>query len=636
MAHTPRDARFGAPKILLPTGSWSYIIDLYEAEYPSSMIFLDFEIADGIGNLRAQVASETAKAYLIKLFKQHPSVKHLEADVTVTAPFRSAQRDPFDIAFDSWDGQSADPLLESGVTLLRYPAIEMIGERRVGETIVIIVRLENEPDQWTVGEPTTIEGVPETWKQIDVDVVLHSAQLDIDATTARETVIIRRDQDCTPAFFQARILPEAAKAGEIQIDVHFFYESRRCGAAKRTMLLTFEQTGTSIEGSGKMNKAEQTQPSPHHEATAPKNFTLPTQIQPGLEASELTIIIDRQGSGVNEQYRWSTYSRVAGEGKLTTVGPLDLHGSGREFAWKLVENFNNLPAGGHERTVKGVGRKIWEATPGNFQTHYLDLVARRGTGFPIQIFSDEPYVPWEMMLPADPTGSRDYDHLFIQHPIARWPLSTSRRAPTEFKVGMLASFVPTYTSRFLLAAKEEGTWLCERLGAVAQSPSYDEFLNFLEKPPEATSVQIVHFAGHGTISDAEPASIEMLDEKFVTVDEVRQPGIKLGHRDRSLFVLNACEVGSTSIELGLVIGWADALIGNAFGGVIAPLWQVKDEYASAMIKTTLERFLRQSETIGEALRVAREESRSSSTTPFSYVLYGDVMARSNGGTAIKS
>ncbi len=221
------------------------------------------------------------------------------------------------------------------------------------------------------------------------------------------------------------------------------------------------------------------------------------------------------------------------------------------------------------RAIRGIGQQIWQASPQQFKEHYLSLVSSHGTNFPIQLFSDEVNVPWEMMWPSDPSSDQDFDHLFMGHPIARWP-GASGLITNSFKAGMIASFVPTYVSRLLPAAQAEGLWLQTELGAVAHEASYDGFLDFLENPPANRHVQIVHFAGHGSSAAPDsPASIEMDALKSITVDEVRQGAIKLGKRDHPLFILNACEVGTSTNELGLADGWAMALIGNKFGGVLA-------------------------------------------------------------------
>ncbi|OXE38680.1 hypothetical protein CCS92_27815, partial [Methylobacterium radiotolerans] len=47
--------------------------------------------------------------------------------------------------------------------------------------------------------------------------------------------------------------------------------------------------------------------------------------------------------------------------------------------------------------MKGIGEEIWEAAPSAFKAVYIDLYSRLGRDFPIQIITDEPHVPWEMM-----------------------------------------------------------------------------------------------------------------------------------------------------------------------------------------------------------------------------------------------
>lgn len=633
MADSKRETRYGQPTVSVPDSSWLYLVEVFQSRFPNTLISLTFRFERGHGTLEAQVGSEKGKTMLDQLFREHPFVVSLDSTIIVAAPFRSAhESDPTDGAFESF---GINALSGDTVTVERFPSIEVAGDLKVGQAVVVVVRLNEEVDWLTEGAASSIEGVPAGWKAIEVEVSLDAEHLEFEENDAREKIVVRRDQKCRPAYFYGHVASSAANAKGIQINAHFFYEGRKCGFAKHVVPLAESApekgpVGNTNESAMAASGAVSIQPG-YGTSSSPAAF------RAGLDASDLIISIDKDDFGPEGRYRWLSYSAaVGGMQRRKETGVIDLGTSARDYALDLLNRSRNLSTGAHARAIRGIGQQIWEAAPQQFKEHYLSLVSSRGANFPIQVFSDEVNVPWEMMWPSDPSSDQDFDHLFMRHPIARWP-GTSSLITNSFKAGMIASFVPTYVSRPLPAAQAEGLWLQTELGAVAHETSYNGFLDFLENPPANKHVQIVHFAGHGSSAAPDsPASIEMDALKMITVDEVRQGAIKLGKRDHPLFILNACEVGTNTNELGLADGWAMALIGNKFGGVIAPLWPIDDEDSGLMIQKTLVSFLKSGETLAESLRQARVSARTLSPTPFCYVLYGDVMARAESANAATS
>jgi hypothetical protein len=614
---------YGRPNISLPE-EWSYLLEVFEDRYPNALARLSFSMSGSDGRLEATVSSEPAAAFLRELFLRSPTISTLDASVVVAAPFRSATgTDPMDLAFDSKFGAEPKPTGTDGdeaVVVHRYPSILSKGQLAVGEEISVIVRLEDEPDQWTEGDPTRIADLPASWQTISIDVLLDSAQMAFEC--ASSTITIRRDAKSVPALFYGKILPEAGDQGAVQFNAHFFHKDRRCGFAKRTLSLTAEKIVTkSDEPLAKSNV-------PTGSATADAegsvaNFASRAEIAIGALSPDLTIMIVRDGSTSSGTYLWTC---VASNGSGQSSGRIDLGPSSQTYAQTLLARCAKLEPGKHTRVLRGVAEDIWNVAPPEFRRHYIDLVSKFGSQFSIQIFSDEAYVPWEMMWPK---VDGNYDHLFMTHPIARWLNAAPYSAPLEFPRGMIASFVPDYgPSKTLPAAEAEGKWLCERLGATAYPATADSFIDLLESANTPNPINTIHFAGHGFYGDHQrSAAIEFTGNKFVTVEEVSQGGVRLGKRDRSLVVLNACNVGSGTLELGMVSGWGAALTKNGFGGTLAPLWAVQDEDASTLITDALEIFTTKGESLSEAVRNSRAALRDRSSVPYSYMLYGDVTAR---------
>jgi CHAT domain len=291
----------------------------------------------------------------------------------------------------------------------------------------------------------------------------------------------------------------------------------------------------------------------------------------------------------------------------------------------LLRECPGFAAGQHAGKLRGIGEEIWKISPPSFKLLYRDLHREFGPSFPIQIITDEPHIAWEMMHPDDDAGVSGPDHLFMTHPIARWLVHLQGRISPKFTAGSIASFVPNYKDEESLAmALEEGQWLAENLGAVAQEATYNGFTDFWGSAMPSDPVAVLHFAGHGDTDAAGIAKIKLIDG-WVSCNDVHG-GVRLGREHGTFVVLNACKVGAAEYRLGLSSGWAASLTGQGFRGVLAPLWAVQDKCASVVVRDYLSKFM-QGVPLGLAMQQARAASRDMSATPYAYVVHGDVMAR---------
>ncbi|ANP85591.1 CHAT domain-containing protein [Rhizobium leguminosarum] len=614
-------ANFGSPTVSLPSREWEATIEFFQREFPGALRTIRLSFNEGFGDLYAEVASEAAKAFLLDLFEKHPMIRRLEANVEVVGVFRPAnQRDAFDTAFNRL-GEGAQDGKDAGETVQRHPHIKALGELRVGAEVAIKVGLEVYPDGKTSGGPSDFGGLPTGWEAFEVEVILTSLHLDFADNQFTKVIQVKRAGRSQAALFDVVVNEHAVEAGIVQVDANFMFEGRRCGEARRVFEVVQDSSNISVA-----------EPDPKPQA----GFTNPAEIRRNMPSAELSIFIHHDGNTSDGLFRWSGYSKIADGEKKTTSGTINLGSSRQSFVQQLFSRCGKLDKDALKRTFRSVGEDLWKKMPSDFRAQYLKLVEASGASFPIQIYSEEPLVPWELMWPSEPDANVELDHLFMNHPIARWRVG-EREASYEFRAGTIASFVPDYgRGDTLPAALAEGKWLTDRFGAIAHKPTAEAFLDLLENPPNSTAVQLLHFAGHGANGDqTRGANIEMTDRPLA-VDEVKQSGVKLGRRDRSFVVLNACKVGASTLELESENGWASALIGNGFGAVLAPLWIVQDEYASSLIKGTLESFLGDQKPLGEALRDARKACRETSATPYAYILHGDVMARSLGRAHITS
>jgi hypothetical protein len=565
--------------------------------------WLDAAISRGAIVLTGSVTSERVKAAIAALFDRH--VGSVRNELEVAAPFEPAGgilSSKAGTTFAGW----ADPVT-------RHPSITPENAARPGEAFEFTVDLAATAEAGTQGAPVPLSGLPLGWTEVRVDVEVFCDSIVFDDEKDRlNTVTVLRDGTSRPCAFRGRLRPDAAVGTTFRLMVTFEQGGRHAGSAVRR--ITVEQS------SGNPHQASAIGPA----ATASGSLRLVRGAPPA------TLMVKIIGGSVGK-WTWSLRTNVGGTPYRAArwSEEIDLREDTLDFARRLLRQCPGLrPGRNHRSVLRGIGENIWAATPTCFKDLYGELRDRHGAHFPIQIVTDEPHVPWEMMHPDANAGFERVDHLFMTHPIARWFGAVEGGMRERFGAGMIASFVPDYVDGTLPAALEEGRRLVEEFGAEAQDPTYNGFTSFLHEGVPGESVSVLHFAGHaappGGVGDCPQEGLRMLDG-WVSSSEIHG-GVKLGERDAPFVVLNACSAGSSAQSLGVLGGWPASLAGRGFGGVLAPVWAVQDEHASSVLLHQLDGLI-EGGTLGETMLNARVCYRNASATPYAYLCYGDVMAR---------
>lgn len=491
---------------------------------------------------------------------------------------------------------AADP-----VEVTRHPVIEAIGDLRPKEWVGLIVDLSKDANPGS--RPVSLGKFPANWARIEIAV-------QVIAPWASETVAesafaaIMADGTSKPARFRCLVSSEYLEGSPAQVQAVFLHGTRICGHIVHDVAAGLAEV----------------EPEPAAPVLGtPSGVSANFRVMPDVAGPDVSVSIFRRGEGA-QNWIWKAF--VPG-GTVDGAGEVNLGREDKDFADGLLKECPGLQPSRFQRTLDGIGERLWDIAPAEFRTAYLDWRARIGTSFAIQFVTDDPYVPWEMMKPRIPTAR----HLFLQHPVARWPLSRAGRRRARLAGGDLLSFVPKYERHKALGfAIVEGQWVCSALGGRAMPANTDTFLDILDgKHP--SPVGMLHFAGHGREhSVVTNGGIEM-EDGVVSVADVHQDRVVLGQREGTLIVLNACETSVGARLLGMNVGWGAAIADREFGGLIAPLWEVQDEAALSMMQTALPCLLDGTQTLGEALTGARLANSSASVAAYAYLAHGDVMAR---------
>jgi len=252
----------------------------------------------------------------------------------------------------------------------------------------------------------------------------------------------------------------------------------------------------------------------------------------------------------------------------------------------------------------------------------------------IQVHSDEPFLPWEVVFLDDPSAaaSTGKGRFFGELGLCRWLYGSAPVCAIDVRKGAARYVIPHYPqAKLRLASAEdvEEPMLKKELGAKAVAPKHAEIVDLLKR---GGSFDLLHFACHGQADPQQIESAALLLEGEIfqtpqgatwgkesllasTVDQFAD--LRGPDGNRPLVVVNACQTGRLGYSLTGLGGFATAFLGTRegtgdsrgrAGAFIGALWSVGDEPASTFV-TELYRELLKGKSIAQASQVARAASR---------------------------
>jgi hypothetical protein len=255
-----------------------------------------------------------------------------------------------------------------------------------------------------------------------------------------------------------------------------------------------------------------------------------------------------------------------------------------------------------ERRLESIGTTLFRQLPEGLQARLWDLKGRAET---LQILSDEPNVPWEMMR-LQRRGTAGWEQgpfLCEAFAVTRWLLD--RVEVVELPVRDVALVVPGSSKLPATATEKEDVLALAGPERAVQAiePTYLGVTAALRSGEH----DAWHFSGHGSAyaTDANRMPLELDGDQPLRPEDVHAHGESLGRRHPLVF-LNGCETGRGGFSLLGLGGWAQALLEAGAGAFLGTLWPVKDQKARAFAHAFYAHFLG-GEPIGEAVRQARRE-----------------------------
>jgi hypothetical protein len=279
--------------------------------------------------------------------------------------------------------------------------------------------------------------------------------------------------------------------------------------------------------------------------------------------------------------------------------------------------------------LRGAGAEFFDAAPDNFRDFYWHLVDNGKKLRTISIVSEEPFIPWELMVPHrgnETPGTA----IGAEYLLGRWtdPNWTSGKQHLRLSDSLLVA--PRYDGENALEhAQQEVAMVTGQFPGPDVQPAV---LETLEAAFQNSTATLLHFACHGAESSTNQVILLEQRKKWISTQVRVMSGMRsfLGKR-RTLVFLNACQVGRTTASLVGVGGFAAEFIRAGAIAVIAPLWSVVDSVAYDVARRFYEALeLDRSRPLADIMREIRAcayDSDKPEDTYAAYCFYGDPLAR---------
>lgn len=318
--------------------------------------------------------------------------------------------------------------------------------------------------------------------------------------------------------------------------------------------------------------------------------------------------------------------------------PWELATSAKEFVDRQFQSFvdstQQSPAS-RRANLRGVGLELFEAAPDIFKAAIWALRDKRIKINSVNVVTDDPYLPWELMVPVRGKSSDEYP-LGVTYAVGRCTTSAYTSAPRKIPLSSSLVFAPNYPEPGpddgrpapLAEGAAEAKFVLQCVpGSLIMPAIFDGVEAALQRQPASLLHFVCHGASNGTAThhllceDATPLRYTQIrgSKKIEQFCSANQP----------LVFLNACEVGRVALALNGSGGFASAFIAAGAAAVIAPLWSVDDSVAHMVAQEFYETAMADRQRpFADILRKIRRKAvdGTANDTFAAYCFYGDPLA----------
>lgn len=525
----------------------------------------------------------------------------------------------------------------------RYPSVEAPESVAEGKPFSVLVSLTEEQltPEVRIASGERLEtgqlvlDLPADQAKWTLDVVLMAPGFELVDGENTATILLTREGDSTLAQFKLRAKPGGAPKRTLHVT--FWYQKGFLAKVLRDLEVRPDPPASTPEPAQTAQEtaketAKETAPRTSSSSSTPFTDTR-------FRAPDLTVYATRDADGTQQLILSSpVLGFVQGQHTPSAELPAWLSSQYRRLATSRVRGVveEDQPSAELTASARGLGKQLFrEFAPQPFKDAYWRVREALGDRFTaIQIVTDDPTLPWELMVPHRTVNGREVeeDFLGVQHRLARWHLGRNvqlDRPPQSLPLEGVFVVAPEYGGAEQLPSQ------AEELAALQKLPGFSELpadMSGLAARLPTLPGGIVHFAGHGVIrKDAAGGATYAMRLHESELDVMAWRGLPSPKGRAPLYFFNACELGQAEVAAGTFIdGWAPAVLDRGGGGFIGALWPVDDASASTFARTFYERLQTSLDAHGEAnvaelLQQTRAElSRSTrDATWLAYVYYGD-------------
>lgn len=247
------------------------------------------------------------------------------------------------------------------------------------------------------------------------------------------------------------------------------------------------------------------------------------------------------------------------------------------------------------------------------------------------VYTDEPFVPWELVHLKPPRGKRGTTPRFLASGgLVRWQLGSFPPQQVRVRRGRARSICPVYADPMFKndVGVAEAGYLRDRFGATAVTATPTG----VERLLRGGGFDLLHFSGHGAARSDDIAEAKVLLKGQRRGSTVRQQYLSATDVSENLdwtgpdgvgplVVLNACQTGRSGELFTTVGGFAKAFLDAGASAFVSCLWSVHEEPARVFVETFYEELLKGAP-MSRASALARAAARDADDpTWLAYVVY---------------
>jgi TPR repeat protein len=519
----------------------------------------------------------------------------------------------------------------------RYPNIEAPDIVHPSQEFAVLVSLTGEqlsPETRIVSgqqeNGKLVIPMPPGMNSIDLEVNLTAPGMEFIGGSNIGQIELTKGQDSTVAQFHLRTSAANPSDKPARLMATFWYNHAFLARVERDIRVAPDVFGGAPAAVPEALPAATGELRPARRALSPAEKSAGFTLEPQMAAPDLTIIESHSDDTLHLTFVTRYASPVeavlpkAAEMRAyigTKLAELARHGRGVTIEGEAPS------AQQAEDLARGFGADLYDRfTPPEFKQLYWQL---RDAGIElrsVQVLSDDPMLPWELMRAARTGGQDRQEFLGLTARVARWQLGTTGlpRPPQALQVRKLVVIAPHYAGSMALdAAQQEADSLRTHEGFENVKGDYNDVRALASNLPDG----IVHFAGHGAVRDEDGGpQFAILLEDSELAPATWKALATASRTTHPFYFFNACEVGQARQAVGALDGWAPALLDTGASGYLGALWPVSDQvagvFAANFYKILLENA---SAPVAEVVRQTRQRTFDDTHDPtaLAYVLYAD-------------